>query len=257
MKNNQSGRSMIEMLCVLAIIGVLTIGGIKGYQYMVSRYKANKTVEAFAFILTQIRTGYSMQEDFTGISNEVAYDAGMIPEQISYKVRGDNYLLEVPWGGFLNIFPSNAIALPDDAPAGLVYGDAVIIEIGNISRQTCRMLIGAEWGSYVNSGLVGIAASSKTCDYKPNAGGPITYAGGCEGNNNGSHGLNSIYLHQNYDSRPDHSNNATYAYGIPGSSKLGIPVAPATSAKGCYCIDNDENEVSTCSFAIKIYAKNR
>ena len=29
---NQSGRSMVEMLGVLAIIGVLSIGGIAGYR---------------------------------------------------------------------------------------------------------------------------------------------------------------------------------------------------------------------------------
>ena len=31
MKNNQSGRSMVEMLGVLAIIGVLSAGGLAGY----------------------------------------------------------------------------------------------------------------------------------------------------------------------------------------------------------------------------------
>ncbi|MBQ8671083.1 MAG: prepilin-type N-terminal cleavage/methylation domain-containing protein [Alphaproteobacteria bacterium] len=31
-KNNESGRSMIEMLGVLAIIGVLSVGGIAGYS---------------------------------------------------------------------------------------------------------------------------------------------------------------------------------------------------------------------------------
>ncbi|MBR2136742.1 MAG: prepilin-type N-terminal cleavage/methylation domain-containing protein [Alphaproteobacteria bacterium] len=31
-KTNQSGRSMIEMLGVLAIIGVLSVGGIAGYS---------------------------------------------------------------------------------------------------------------------------------------------------------------------------------------------------------------------------------
>ena len=31
-KNNQIGRSMVEMLGVLAIIGVLSVGGIAGYS---------------------------------------------------------------------------------------------------------------------------------------------------------------------------------------------------------------------------------
>ena len=37
----QTGRSMIEMLGVLAIIGVLTIGGLMGYRYAMNKHKAN------------------------------------------------------------------------------------------------------------------------------------------------------------------------------------------------------------------------
>ena len=37
----QAGRSMIEMLGVLAIIGVLTIGGLMGYRYAMNKHKAN------------------------------------------------------------------------------------------------------------------------------------------------------------------------------------------------------------------------
>ena len=43
----QSGRSMIEMLGVLAIIGVLSIGGITGYSKAMFKYKFNKTIEIF------------------------------------------------------------------------------------------------------------------------------------------------------------------------------------------------------------------
>ena len=41
--NNQAGRSMIEMLGVLAIIGVLSVGGIAGYSKAMMQYKINKT----------------------------------------------------------------------------------------------------------------------------------------------------------------------------------------------------------------------
>ncbi|MBR4927227.1 MAG: hypothetical protein IKY98_02755 [Alphaproteobacteria bacterium] len=38
----QSGRSMVEMLGVLAVIGVLSIGGIMGYSYGMDKYRANE-----------------------------------------------------------------------------------------------------------------------------------------------------------------------------------------------------------------------
>lgn len=43
-KQSQSGRSMVEMLGVLAIIGVLSVGAIAGYRYAMNQYKANETI---------------------------------------------------------------------------------------------------------------------------------------------------------------------------------------------------------------------
>ena len=45
MRKNESGRSMVEMLGVLAIIGVLSIGGIAGYTLSMNRYRANAIVD--------------------------------------------------------------------------------------------------------------------------------------------------------------------------------------------------------------------
>ncbi len=42
---NESGRSMVEMLGVLAIIGVLSIGGIAGYTTAMNRYRANEIID--------------------------------------------------------------------------------------------------------------------------------------------------------------------------------------------------------------------
>lgn len=45
MNNNQNGRSMTEMLGVLAIIGILSIGALVGYQYAINQYKSSNTLE--------------------------------------------------------------------------------------------------------------------------------------------------------------------------------------------------------------------
>ena len=44
-KKSQSGRSMVEMLGVLAIIGVLSVGGIAGYSLSMRRHRANIVVD--------------------------------------------------------------------------------------------------------------------------------------------------------------------------------------------------------------------
>ena len=45
MKKIESGRSMIEMLGVLAIIGVLSIGGLAGYTMAMNRHRANTILD--------------------------------------------------------------------------------------------------------------------------------------------------------------------------------------------------------------------
>ena len=45
---SQSGRSMVEMLGVLAIIGVLSVGGIAGYSLSMRRHRANGIVDSLS-----------------------------------------------------------------------------------------------------------------------------------------------------------------------------------------------------------------
>ena len=50
----QSGRSMVEILGVMAVIGVLSIGGIQGYKYAMDKYRANDIVNEVNLRATDI-----------------------------------------------------------------------------------------------------------------------------------------------------------------------------------------------------------
>lgn len=58
MKKNEFGRSMVEMLGVLAIIGVLSVGGITGYRTAMDRYKANKLINEIQIGLIEMSAQY-------------------------------------------------------------------------------------------------------------------------------------------------------------------------------------------------------
>ncbi len=53
---NQNGRSMIEMLGVLAIIAVLSVGGIVGYSKAMSSFKHNKWRQQVEDLIFNIKT---------------------------------------------------------------------------------------------------------------------------------------------------------------------------------------------------------
>ena len=59
LKNTQSGRSMVEMLGVLAIIGVLSVGGIAGYSKAMLKYKLNNAMDFFSHTIAKIVEMYS------------------------------------------------------------------------------------------------------------------------------------------------------------------------------------------------------
>ncbi len=66
--NNQSGRSMIEMLGVLAIIAVLTVGGIAGYSKAMEKFKLNKWKEDFAMLTVNLKTDFINSRSYSSIT---------------------------------------------------------------------------------------------------------------------------------------------------------------------------------------------
>ncbi|MBQ8672030.1 MAG: hypothetical protein IJ525_05885 [Alphaproteobacteria bacterium] len=66
-KSVQSGRSMIEMLGVLAIIGVLSVGGIAGYSKAMQKYRINKTIEQITLIAGNVRAFWGPQKNYIGV----------------------------------------------------------------------------------------------------------------------------------------------------------------------------------------------
>ena len=63
-KNFEKGRSMIEMLGVLAIIGILSVGGIAGYSKAMEKFKINKLSHEYSdFIFSLIQYAPAFQKD--------------------------------------------------------------------------------------------------------------------------------------------------------------------------------------------------
>ena len=65
-KNKENWRSMIEMLGVLAVIGVLSIGGIAGYSKAMTKYRINKTIEQITLIAGNVRSFFGPKKTYLG-----------------------------------------------------------------------------------------------------------------------------------------------------------------------------------------------
>lgn len=82
-QNYEFGRSMVEMLGTLAIVGVLSIGGITGYNYAINKYRANETINEINMRLMTLQTQSERDMDLN--LNEFADKT-----PLGYMI-GDNY----------------------------------------------------------------------------------------------------------------------------------------------------------------------
>ena len=83
-----AGRSMVEMLGVLAIIGVLSVGAIAGYSKAMFKYKLNKHAESFNTLINNaIQIGPDLSRAFRGteFGSEIFYKLGLVPDGMTYK----------------------------------------------------------------------------------------------------------------------------------------------------------------------------
>lgn len=78
MRNNEVGRSMIEMLGVLAIVGVLSVGGIAGFSKAMTKYKFDRSLASLSLFIQEVM---SYQKDW----NRAYYDV--------YSAAGQQYWL--------------------------------------------------------------------------------------------------------------------------------------------------------------------
>ena len=108
---SQSGRSMIEMLGVLAIIGVLSVGGIAGYSKAMEKYKINKATEDYSYLIHGLLSNLDearKQQSSDSVVSLVEYvkAAGIVPETWKEE-QIDSRRMSDPYGNIIQFFVRN------------------------------------------------------------------------------------------------------------------------------------------------------
>ena len=80
LNKTQSGRSMVEMLGVLAIIGVLSVGGIAGYSKAMYKHKFNQTMDIISHTVARIVEFDTMRLGDEIYTAQDAINYGLIPD---------------------------------------------------------------------------------------------------------------------------------------------------------------------------------
>ena len=95
-KKSQFGRSMVEMLGVLAIIGVLSVAGIAGYSAAMGKYQINKYRESLNLFLNEaVKLLPELERQYgkgttSGVTlNSLFADSSMLPDGMNYDKSND------------------------------------------------------------------------------------------------------------------------------------------------------------------------
>jgi type II secretory pathway pseudopilin PulG len=153
MRNNETGRSMVEMLGVLAIIGVLSAGGLAGYSKAMFKHKLNSTMEQITMFVTNIRTSYGTQRNYANLSMANAYSLGIVPAAIS--TNGTTFTN--PFKGAVDIAP---VAVKSAEGSAATAG--FTLKYTKLPKEACIALATADFGSGAGSGFVGVDVYAST-----------------------------------------------------------------------------------------------
>ena len=93
-----TGRSMVEMLGVLAIIGVLSVGAIAGYSKAMMKYKLNQHAQAVNMLINNVLSIKDKLEhsgDNNAYYNQLLYQLNLLPDGIVYQRNDYNPITEL------------------------------------------------------------------------------------------------------------------------------------------------------------------
>jgi len=152
-ENMQSGRSMIEMMGVLAIIGVLSVGGFSMMTKISNSRKTNAIIDEISALAGKARSVIREYDDgYTG--DEYSGLSGFLQHSRAYPDS-------VEWDASCNCFVGT-----DDVSYTLTYNKTnsslFEMDVDGLSAETCMDVVSTNWGSVGTNGFVKLTIGTKT-----------------------------------------------------------------------------------------------
>lgn len=153
-KDLQTGRSMLEMLGVLAIIGVLTVGGFSLVNKVNNNNQSNNVIEEISSLASKVRV---VARDYTSSDGNF----------MKYVCNGKAYpnTLECNLAnGTESCNCSEFVGSADVSYTVAVaeYPALFTLTASNLTEDMCMSLLTANWGTATTTGFAGISGGSGT-----------------------------------------------------------------------------------------------
>jgi Tfp pilus assembly protein PilE len=158
---SENGRSMVEMLGVLAIIGVLSVGAIAGYSKAMMKYKLNnfsqslsQLVQSYATLLPQLQADKTTQHNFLVLAKKL----NLLPAGMKYIEYANGHdFVSSQFGNieFRQLNPNDRFIL------------AINLDGSQLMEEYCRqaLITMQPWGNEIATGFVMRMQGGQNDDY--------------------------------------------------------------------------------------------
>lgn len=155
-KDLQNGRSMIEMLGVLAIIGILTVGGFSLVSKTVTENKINKVIDEISDLARHTRIVFR---------EYIAYDKSSCGGNMTeYLKKAKAYPDVLDYSGSCSTakFTDNedvSMSVMVVEKSSIKY---YVLIVSNLTEEFCMAVAGGQWGTAATNGFSGIGITGNT-----------------------------------------------------------------------------------------------
>ena len=156
----QAGATLIEIIMVVALISIITIGALVYYNTAQQGSKVSEAVAGVTALSAVIRNQFSTQGSYTGITSEVVAKFGGVPESLTVKT-GTNPTLRHPWNA-----ATSAVAIATETITAA--GDGFKITLAEVPANVCADLVNKTYRHFVRvdvggTEITGVASSATAC----------------------------------------------------------------------------------------------
>ena len=140
---SENGRSMIEMLGALAIIAVLSVGGIAGYSKAMEKFKVNKAVSEYSYLIQGLlEYRENLQKSVKGevFLTDLLISLNLFPN--TWKKTSDIYILD-NYGNYIKPWYRSKSNRADSSPEQ--FGIFINISFGKLVENEKGKHISADF----------------------------------------------------------------------------------------------------------------
>ena len=133
-KSSQSGRSMVEMLGVIAIIGLITVGAVTSVGFVDNMYRTNATLIDADKLAKDIIDTYSWSNSYEELNLEFLCNENILTCQ--------NNVAKHRWGGNITVAPAHSGGELEEGKTS--DNNSFIITYEAVPKSACEMIINSQ-----------------------------------------------------------------------------------------------------------------